>query len=66
MKRNFSRYIQPIKCDECGRMCLPESFGGSICSQCYERAGIENEHLDYGHATPEPNCPICEKEAEGK
>lgn len=30
-----------------------------LCQDCYDRAGMENEHSDDGHEGEFENCPIC-------
>lgn len=36
-----------------------------LCLNCYEGAGLENEHTDGHHdAEPEANCPDCKAEAD--
>jgi hypothetical protein len=65
-KRKFTRYEQPFKCCLCGKLTLgPEGVSGpELCTRCYDRAGLENEHLDGGHSDePRSNCPLCEEEA---
>ena len=56
------------KCNACGKMTRDtgrDEIEGEICAQCYEEAGWENEHQDYGpkHEDGEgpypENCPMC-------
>jgi len=66
----FTRHRQPFKCAECGKMTTgaPGVVGPELCGNCYERAGIANEHSDtggkhYGAPLPCDNCPTCELDA---
>jgi hypothetical protein len=64
-RAKFSRFIQPKRCVMCGKLTTYSQNQGSDCAQCercYNAAGIENEHLDYGHSVPDPDCPLCHPE----
>lgn len=37
----------------------PDGLGLEMCAPCYEGAGLENEHNDYGHDEPVAGCPAC-------
>jgi len=57
-----------FKCRDCGKM--TRDVGGStgsvqLCPKCYERAGMENEHLDGGHEGEDrvAGCPLCHEAA---
>jgi len=36
-----------------------DATGLELCPRCFEEAGLENEHSDYGHAEPVKGCPSC-------
>lgn len=49
-------------CEVCGRATRETGEGESmaeLCARCYYEAGVENEHLDDGHAVADPDCPTC-------
>jgi len=58
-KIKFSRFNQPARCTSCGRNCL-QAGSTSICAECYDDAGLENEHSDT-HSASEPvaGCKFC-------
>ena len=62
-RTRFDRYRQPFPCVQCGKRTTGAagSSGTDLCPRCYERAGLENEHTDSGHAEPVENCPRCEQ-----
>lgn len=37
-----------------------------LCQICFDEAGLENEHSDYGHDVPVKGCPSCGLEADVK
>lgn len=37
-----------------------------LCFSCFEEAGLENEHSDYGHDEPVDGCPTCRAEPWGE
>ena len=39
-----------------------DSSGVDLCASCLTEAENENEHSDYGHETPTPECPTCRAE----
>lgn len=52
----------------CGRKLDPgskDAMGVDLCPQCYDEAGLENEHADGHHdaAYPTPGCPACQDPA---
>lgn len=66
MARNkFSRINQPIVCGECGKTTTQTAGGGTgLCGPCYDRAGLENEHVDGCHDdAPVDGCPLCAPKA---
>jgi hypothetical protein len=67
-KRNtFSRFNQPVPCRMCGKSTTWSEANGNhgldLCGPCFERAGLENDHLDNGHGSAVAGCPVCEKTA---
>ncbi len=67
-KRANSRFRRgsgtyPCKC--CGKLTREtgscESNVG-LCLACFDEAGLENEHSDYGHPERVPGCPTCAAE----
>ncbi len=64
MKRAFSRHVQPKKCVTCGKLTTYEiNDVGAHCKDCWDLAGMENEHLDgYHKAGDEDECPLCHPE----
>ena len=52
-------------CDCCGKKTRDTGRGeDGVCFKCYDEAGWENEHMDYGEdhngagRSPD-NCPMC-------
>lgn len=50
-----------ITCKECKKRTTTEAGQGTgLCGRCYDRAGLENEHLDGGHDdATHGGCPLC-------
>jgi hypothetical protein len=49
-------------CEYCGKRTRETGHsesGVGLCAKCFEEAGLENEHSDYGHETYNPKCPTC-------
>jgi len=71
LKSKFERGSSVYKCDYCGKRTrntgrgeYQDWTGGGICGRCYEEAGFENDHQDYGAdhdgSGPQPDdCPLC-------
>lgn len=60
MGARFSRHNQPVKCRLCGKVTAHgDHSGAELCKPCYDAAGLENEHNDYGHTSPVKGCPAC-------
>lgn len=52
-------------CDNCGKRTREtgqSESGVGLCAKCYEEAGLENEHSDYGHPEYIEQCPTCREE----
>lgn len=50
------------KCRRCGKATRETGCGESdceLCAKCYQEAGLENEHSDYGHSEYNHDCPTC-------
>ncbi len=50
------------KCGICGKMTRDTGMGEAsvdLCVRCYDGAGLENEHSDYGHGDLMRGCPRC-------
>jgi hypothetical protein len=62
---NFSRFNQPQKCHACGKLSTwseANGYGGlNLCRECFDRATLQNDHFDNGHAEVKAGCPECEK-----
>lgn len=50
-------------CEDCGKQTRETGASESnvsLCVDCYENAGLENEHSDGGHSDkPHPSCKQC-------
>jgi len=65
MTRNNSQFRAgsgTYTCRSCGKR--TRETGGDessleLCLVCMDEAGLENDHLDYGHDEPVPGCPEC-------
>jgi hypothetical protein len=59
----FTSQNQPRDCGVCGRRyadSVRRDNGDQTCPDCYEAAGLENEHLDGGHkGKAVEGCPRC-------
>lgn len=56
-------------CDNCGKRTREtgdSESGVGLCKKCFEEAGLENEHSDYGHKEFNPKCPTCRAERENE
>ena len=54
-------------CDGCGKRTREtgqSESGVGLCAKCFEEAGLENEHYDYGHKKFNAKCPVCRYEKE--
>jgi hypothetical protein len=52
-------------CSNCGKRTREtgqSESGVGLCAHCFEEAGLENEHSDYGHPVYNPKCPVCRDE----
>ena len=60
----LSRRNVMVDCRSCGKRThstVDGCQGLDLCRPCYEYAGWENAHSDYGHSTkPDAACPICQ------
>jgi len=60
---SFSTFNQPRICADCGRRFADAAHrdsNSSLCPDCYDLAGILNEHADGGHRElPATDCPDC-------
>jgi hypothetical protein len=51
------------RCEDCGKRTRETGScesGVGLCLSCYDRGGLENEHNDGYHDTPDENCPKCQ------
>lgn len=54
-----------FKCQDCGKLTHDSTFTGlgTMCRDCYDDAGMENEHSDGHHAEQaNPDCKRCVEE----
>ncbi len=66
MVSKFQRGSGTYKCESCGRATRETGHGESdlrLCRKCYNGAGLENEHSDYGHGEYLEDCPTCRADA---
>jgi len=56
------------ECSDCGKSTRETGgceSGVGLCLDCYDAAGLENEHSDgYHDDKPHPDCPECKSEGE--
>jgi len=63
---NFQRGMGVFNCGVCGKRTRGATgvLGPMLCQRCYDEAGLENEHSDYGHSEFDADCPTCRSERE--
>lgn len=63
---SFSTYNQPRDCSDCGRKFADSTrrdSNESLCPDCFERAGLYNEHSDGMHdGAANEQCPECQEQ----
>ena len=60
--RRYAKGSGSYTCVSCGRRTRETGQDESrveLCLSCYEAAGLENEHSDYGHPDFVDGCPTC-------
>lgn len=60
-RARFTRFHPLFKCAVCGKLTRnPDDGGTGLCKECYEDAGIENEHSDTnGEHADKEYCAAC-------
>lgn len=60
--KTFQRGRSTYTCRVCTKQTRNTGDEGSadLCADCYDEAGVENEHLDGYHDEPHAHCPACQ------
>lgn len=59
LTRGMNRMVDCRCCGKRTHSSIDGCLGIELCRVCFDSAGVENEHSDYGHSTKQADCPTC-------